>query len=576
MGEVHKLPDGNLVAYLSHDALQKFENLLNRRNVPGGTVFDSGTLNFLKQKISTSNTIPQWQKDSLLGLIEKGTNPDGAMVISLDSGGRMQLKDRLWTLREELIHGWQYSQGRAWGDHLSQDDFKALHSGMPREMRTHLNTHGYKDFLPHMKVIEAAAKFLATSPEQTMFDNMQRYGYNRMMRLEREGKLPLEGPESVQTLNELKAKVAVFDKKAKAWINEYFEAVDRKHGENAVDKQKHVTTKARKWNEDFLNATIHNTERGSSGKNVGGVETEGAGGAGGGMGGRPPEPPGEPEPEPEPTGRNLWEHIPFDGDWRKLFPPSTSDGVPAVDTPPLEHWQTGPQHPSLPVDNVDRVNKAKGVRHTPEQIEYAKSMIKAYMSVAQGLNPRETEIYKNLRAADDDNWTAGYNNGIIHRIVPSHIHHMWGEDKKKGYAAEAEARSGAFAINATQARHRSWGTAYEGILDGRQLAVHDPTSIIAHDADEIALAAGHRKALEYIKNARILDPEGMPAFVFRGMGSVVPGEDGTPGSILVNPHVVKDIKMTPEEIKSLTDGKLLDTYLRDGRVVDRTVRGHHA
>ena len=277
-------------------------------------------------------------------------------------------------------------------------------------------------------------------------------------------------------------------------------------------------------------------------------------------GGEPPRPPGPPEPE-------------WDGDWRKLFPPSTINGG-ATEAIPTEPWQDGPQHPALPADLVDRVNKAKARNYTPEQISYIQSILKSYAHVAQGLNPQELKLYNSLREADDNNWTAAYNNGIVHSIVDNHIHHIWGNDPKKGYPSEAQARSGAFAINASQARHRSWATAFEGILDGRQLAVHDPASIIASDADTAAQAAAHRKALEILakgtNGVTLKDPEGMPILSFRGMGRVVPGEDGSPSSILVNPNVVKNIIMTPGDIQRLTASGLLDTYLKDGRVVDRT------
>ena len=570
LGEVHQLANGDKVTYLSDAGFQRFENLLGRKKVPAGTVFSGSDLSNMLNKVRNAKTMPDWEKEQVRQLIYNGQGKNGEMVIvSATGGGYKKLSSRLWTLREELLHGWQYSLGKAWGNHLSKDDSQALKASMPKEILTHLNTVGYKDFPSHMKVIEAAAKFMATTPEDTMMPRGEQVLYNRLLKAEKDGTI---NPDEAQSLDVLKKQVEEYRAKAKKWMNQYFQAIKDKHGDTAFDELTHTTKLARDWNREFTNAEIRGTGTGPNEEALGSVGAGGGAGAGGGsgrgVGEGPPEPGPRPEPEPE-----------WDGDWRKLFPPSTSDGVPQFEIPAIESWQDGAQHPALPSNLVERVNKAKARNYTPEQTQYIQSMLRAYAHVAQGLTPKELELYKNLRKADDDNWATGYNHGIIKSIVDNHIQHMWGNDPKKGYPAATEAASGAFAINATQARHRSWATAFEGILDGRQLKVHDPSAIIANGADQIAQASAHRRALELLAKGRqqpdgsyitLKDPGGRLILTFTGMGRNVPGEDGSSSSILVNPNIVKNILMQPADIKRLTDSGLLDTYLRDGRVVDRT------
>ncbi len=563
MGEVHELPDGSKVAYMTRKGFRMLQIAFGMDSVPAGQVFSKGQTQMLVNNIEKLKMLDK-TKENLLNLIKKGTNKNGELVTAAIDQGAFDLSDRLWTLREELTHAWQHSLSNVWRDHLNDSDMTDLRKTMPREMVDHLQLTGYGNRPIYLKVIEAAAKLLATNPENTMIPRGELLEYNTLRRAEKSGTL---AADQVKRLNELRGKVADVRSKAKTWLGQYFQAIKNKYGDKAFDNLTHVTNTARHWNEEFRN--VDNARSKQDAEALGGVGEGRPGGArpplGGGGAGEPPQP-----PEPPPSAAD-------DFDWRKFFGPE-SGGI-LGDLFPTEYWQTGPQHPSLPANLVEQVNKAKGRNWTEDHKEYIKSMIRSYMHVAQGLTPQELELYKKMRGADDDNWTAGYNNGIIHSIVPNHIHHIWGDDPKKGYPVDAEARSGAFAINATQARHRAWNTAFEGFLQGRKLAVHDPTAIIANDAHQIAQAAGHRKALEILAKGikqkdgsyvTLKDPEGMPAFVFRGMGRVVPSEDGTKASILVNPNVVKNIQMTDGDIRRLTRAGLLDTYLRDGRVKDLT------
>ena len=552
IGEVHELPSGKKIAYLTPRGFQRLYGLSTTSNVPDGAVMSRPQVDDMLSKLKGSTKYSPEVKKNLEDIITKGRNKDGELILAaIKQQGSNRLSDRLWTLREELVHAWQHSLSNFWIDHV--DNAGDLHSSMPKELKDHLNVSGYGNRSAHMKVIEGAAKLMAVLPEQTMLPRAEWREYDTLRQRLKSGVALTD--ENFERLKQLQNKVIDVRTKAQGWLNKYFQAIKDKYGDKAFDQLTHTTNLARRWNKEFTDA--NRTGAGQNEEAVGGVGAEPAGTSAGVGGGGPGGPPRPPAPSSE-----------EDFNWRKFFGPES--GGTLSDQFPTEYWQTGPQHPSLPANLVEQVNKAKARVHTPEQLEYVKSMIHAYMAGAQGISDSDAALYKKLRQADDDNWTAGYNNGIIHSIVPNHIHHMWGDDPKKGYPEESEARSGAFAINATQARHRSWSTALEGLLQGRQLAVHDPTSLIAHDAHEIAEASGHRKALDVLKRANIKDPEGMPAFVYRGAGRVVPSEDGTKASILVNPNVVKNILMDPTDVQRLTKSGLLDTYLRDARVKDIT------
>jgi hypothetical protein len=258
-------------------------------------------------------------------------------------------------------------------------------------------------------------------------------------------------------------------------------------------------------------------------------------------------------------------------DWRRKFPPSTINGG-STSAFPVAAWQDGPLHPALPQDIVSKVDKTRGKNFSDDHVDYVKKTVKILSDIAsRDLTPKEKAMYQSLRDADDQNWKVGYNNGIIKSIVDNHIHHIWGEEEEPvGNSVLQHAASGAFAINATQARHRSWGTAFEGILQGRQLKVHDPAALIAHDANNIARASAARHVLDLLQKSGLKDAEGMPIAAFRGQGSQVPGEDGSSSSILVNPNIVRNILMSITDIDRLKKANLLGAYIKDGRVVDRT------
>ena len=523
IGEVHKLPDGAKVLYAPIATMAKINHALNdsTKIIDYGNHIPRQSVDYAIAKMRQAKN----PHNDLIRLLDEARNEVGDVVLSRDAEAHPgSISKRLHTLREELIHAWQGRFAKtvaSW--QLDPKDYTELKEEIPSGMVKHLKDYKY-DTTPTTMVTEASAKMMA-----------------------------------VKDLSEL----GVTPEEAAEFLHKYFERVKEKHGESAFDTLVHTTLFGKRVKEEFLNGYKTGPESEPvPGEDEGALAGVGAGGAGGTTEGPPG---GEPPQPPEPF------------DWRKYFGPE-SNGI-LGDLFKTEPWQTGPQHPSLPANLVERVNKAKAINHTAEDTAYVQSMIRAYMHVAMGLSPKELELYKSLRKADDDNWTTGYNNGIIHSIVPNHIHHMWGEDPKKGYPAEAEARSGAFAINASQARHRAWGTAFEGILDGRKLSVHDPSAIIAHDADEIAQAAGHRKAIELLlkgvkgsdgKYTTLKDVEGMPIGFLRGMGREVPSPDGTKSSVLVNPNVVKDIRMLPDDVRRLKDSGLLDTYLKDSRVKDIT------
>ena len=440
---------------------------------------------------------------------------------------------------------------------------------MPRWMSDHLSRpgEGYDKFPDFLKVIEAAAKMMSAGVDNFVLARPEQKVYADLLKNEAKGRL---GITEEDTLKAFRDRIIVAKNDARIYLKKYFQAVKDEHGESAFDKLVHITTEARKIKEEFLNAnTTGNTNRPVEQPIENNVAGVGGGGRGDGQG--PPKPPYEP---PE------WDNNPDEPEWRKKFPPSTIEGGQTT-AYPTEPWQDGPQHASLPENLVEMVRNARSRNWNDKQVSYIQNVLKALHGVASGITPKESALYKTLRDAEDYNWDTGYKTGLIWSIVENHIHHIWGEDPKRGYPSIEHASAGSFAINATQARHRSWGTAFEGILQGRQLKVHDPVSLISHDAANIAEASANRRVLEAIRNTKKLDkdgnllevlkdPEGMPLAILRGMGRQVPSPDGTKSSILVNPNVVTNVMMDAADVQRLRQSGLLGTYIKDGRVVDHT------
>jgi len=448
----------------------------------------------------------------LYRLVEQAQNSNGDVVISRTPaahGGK--IANKLHTLREELNHSWQGGLAKSYAhSHLPSSDFQSLAKELDKGIVKHLNWLRYtKD--PATRVVEAAAKMMSVRDLSTIGTT----------------------PEN-----------------AAAFLNKYFTAIKNRHGIEAFDNLTHVTTFAKKLKEDFVNA--NRPETGPEPTSGPGETTEPMGGVGEGGGeGTPPPPPPGPTGPPEP---------PFD--WRGAV--REAPGYPNAP------WLDGGLHSAHPDDIIEKVDAASRKNFKPEQVEYMKDIIKVLDKIStQQMTPKIAELYKTLRNADDDNWAVGSNHNIIHSIVDNHIHHIWG-DKEGGNNTMQHAASGAYSINAAQARHRSWGTAFEGFLAGRQLKVHDPVSIISHDAANIATAVAHRNFIEALRDSGLKDPEGMPVVTFMGRGNVVPGVDKTKSSLLVNPNAVRNIMMSEADVKNLTDSKLLDSYIKAGKVVDQT------
>jgi len=516
IGQVHQLPDGSKVLWITGESLRKFNRAINKRQDVWGYHIPRSTVDYALRKLELLKH-PDIQ---LMELLKQGRNAAGDITLSLvpgEHGGK--LTSKINTLREELIHTWQGSlSGTVADNHLTKPQYDRLRAILPKAVADHLKNHRYKMSDTPSVIVEAAAKMMAKK-------NL--------------------------------ADLGITPEEAAKFLHEYFTEIRKNHGDNALDNLTHITKYAKELKDKFI-ASYRQPEPISEPPRPGeGQEpVEAVGGEGGGGPAGPPTGGGE--------GGS-----PYDPEWRKKFP--LEGGEAFTKAFPIPQWLNAPLHPSLPTNIEELVEKARAKVHTPEQIEYVKNYIKALARVArQDFTPQEMEIYKQLRKADDDNWAVGYNNGIIKSIVDDHVHHIWGEDERKGYPVIQRAGSGAFAINASQARHRSWATAFEGIIKGRRLAVHDPSSIIAHDANNIAQAAGHRGLLDTLFNSKLKAPDGRPLGTFMGQGIRVTPEDGTQAKELINPNILRKIEMDELEIQHLKDAGLLDRYLKDGEIVDRT------
>ena len=150
--------------------------------------------------------------------------------------------------------------------------------------------------------------------------------------------------------------------------------------------------------------------------------------------------------------------------------------------------------------------------------------------------------------------------------IDNHLFRQWGDDTKVGNVLRAEAKAGNFATNVIQARHRFYQTPLEGFLSGKRMTNYDPVEAVRKNGIWVAEAAANRKVVDSFLKSDLRNSRGMPLFIIKGSGSVPPGVDGQPSSVLINPDKVRSVLITPEEKQRLDESGLLK-QLQDTREI---------
>jgi hypothetical protein len=238
-------------------------------------------------------------------------------------------------------------------------------------------------------------------------------------------------------------------------------------------------------------------------------------------------------------------------------------------------WEEGPRHPKLPDDLEEMVEKSKGVfakmkADHPEEYQHRLDILKGYADAARGVSPEVQAIVDRLRQADDDIWSAGSNNDLIHGYIENHLFRQWGDDTKVGNVLRTEAKAGNFATNVIQARHRFYQIPLEGFLSGKRMLNYDPVEAVRKNGIWVAEAAANRKVVDAFLKSDLRTPRGMPLFILKGSGSVPPGVDGQSSAVLINPDKVRSVLIKPEELQTLKANGTLDQLLQTREIVNLT------
>ncbi len=258
VGQVRQLPSGEKVVYLTRDGLQDLAAGLR-----GGAPDPNYSLNGISIgpryiPIITANLqhLQTPHAQELTKLLNLGTGPKGDVTVSAVPAKGETLSDALSRLREEINHGWQKTFTNAMGNHLPAPEYKDLNDAIPPAMSGYLYQNGYPENTGdreanRMRVLEASSKMMSSAPSE--------FGLT---------------PDEVAN-----------------YLFEYFDAVTREHGPEALDKLVHTTTLARNIKKDYANARY--PSRGSQGQGT--LSSLPAGGqgspqAGAGAPGRGPAP----------------------------------------------------------------------------------------------------------------------------------------------------------------------------------------------------------------------------------------------------------------------------------------------
>ncbi|HEX5426653.1 MAG TPA: hypothetical protein VFW94_24285 [Candidatus Acidoferrales bacterium] len=251
IGQIRQLPSGESIVYLNRAGLEDLSAGLR-----GGEPNPDYSLNgvsirarYIPAILRNLFILNTPHSRELTNLLLRGRGENGDVVVSAVPQKDETLSQALSRLREELNHGWQKQFLDATGNHLPPADDKVLNSQIPQPMRDYLYQMGYpkdddSEDANRMRVMEASSKMMSGAP----------------------GEFALTEDE-----------VAPF-------LFQYFDAVTKQHGPQALDQLIHTTTLARHMKEDYARARFPNrgTESGGAlpgvsaqrtGRNQGGAPT---------------------------------------------------------------------------------------------------------------------------------------------------------------------------------------------------------------------------------------------------------------------------------------------------------------
>lgn len=218
IGEVRKLPDGNVVVYASNKTMESLQKSIN----PWAIFNELHGFNTTKEDIDKILArIDRWDsknpdkenvKNLLIKAKEASNDKSGVTVVGIKNQG---ISSAIDTMREELLHSWQRSIGDGLIDnHLSKESFEQLNDKIPTMIKEYLKKNGYSEDAA-TTVIEASAKLMA-------------------------GKVK---------------KLGVSDEEAASFLEAYFKEVQAKHGSQALENITHAHGIARRTKASLLEST---------------------------------------------------------------------------------------------------------------------------------------------------------------------------------------------------------------------------------------------------------------------------------------------------------------------------------
>ena len=231
VGQIRQIPSGEKIVYLTEAGLQDLAaGLRGRAPDPeyslNGVSIAGRYIPIVQANLAALKTP---HSKELTKLLSMGAGPDGTVTVSAIPNKNENLSNALSRLREELNHGWQKQFSDQMGNHLPAPTFRSLNGTIPDAMSSYLQWHGYPEDsgdseANRMRVLEASAKMMSGAPSEF-------------------GLTPDE---------------------AANYLFQYFDAVTRQHGPQALDELVHTTTLARNIKKDYANARY--PSRGSQGQ----------------------------------------------------------------------------------------------------------------------------------------------------------------------------------------------------------------------------------------------------------------------------------------------------------------------
>jgi hypothetical protein len=230
-------------------------------------------------------------------------------------------------------------------------------------------------------------------------------------------------------------------------------------------------------------------------------------------------------------------------------------------------------HPRMPSNILEMVEKLKALPASVKDTLQLERLGDAYAHAARGFDFDQTAVLKKMRNVDDGTWGRAFNNQVIDAYAENHIRRFFGDNYEKaaGHTIN-DIRAGNFDLNASEAKHRVFGSIFEGVMRGYPLEAWDPVQILGHGIEHLGRIGANVDLVEKLRAAGVSASDLRPILVMKGSGAALGRVNGGDPGLLVNPDKAANVHISDTAIKNLIASGRFQKMLASGDIRDITQR----